>query len=173
MRGLNTERLLQIIIGVLVIGLVVVVGNTIHERIISVGDRAPKFTVVTDDGRTLTRSEFGGKILVLNFWATWCAPCIAELPSLNEFHRRLSGSGIVVLGISVDRNEKVYRDFLKRAGVSFATARDPEAEIPASYGTYKYPETYVINSRGEVLEKFIADHNWADENLIKRIQSLL
>jgi peroxiredoxin len=95
------------------------------------------------------------------------------MPSLDQFHKEMASRGVVVLGISVDRNEKLYRDFLARAKVSFLTARDPGAEISASYGTFKYPETYVINARGEVIEKFIGPENWMDSRLIARIKSLL
>ena len=76
---------------------------------------------------------------MLNFWATWCPPCVEEMPSLDEFQKRLAASGVVVLGVSVDTSEPPYREFLQKAKVSFLTARDPEAEISAEYGTFKYP----------------------------------
>ena len=63
----------------------------------------------------------------MNFWATWCPPCVEELPSLNEFQRRMAASGVVVLGVSVDKNEQAYKKFLARSKVVFQTARDPEA----------------------------------------------
>ena len=151
----------------------VVVARAFNEQIINVGDTAPDFSIMTDSGRQVTRSNFGGRVLVLNFWATWCPPCIEELPSLNQFSRQLSGSGVVILGVSVDKNEQVYRDFLKRAGVSFDTARDPEANISAEYGTFKYPETYIIDSRGKVVEKFVGGQNWMDPNVIARVKGLL
>ncbi len=167
------ERALQILIGMLLAALVAVVWDSIRERIVEAGDSAPSFKIVTDRGRTLTRQDFGGRLLVLNFWATWCPPCIDEMPSLNEFQRRLAGSGVVVLGVSVDRNEKAYRAFLARAGVSFETARDPEARISSEYGTFKYPETYVIDARGKVLQKHIGPRDWMDEQVLRDIQALL
>ena len=119
------------------------------------GDKAPDFTITTDSGKQITRSDFGGRLLVLNFWATWCPPCVEEMPSLDEFQKRLAASGVVVLGVSVDTNEPPYRAFLQKARVSFLTARDPQASISAEYGTFKYPETYVIDSSGRVLQKHI------------------
>lgn len=173
MRGNRTERLLQISIGALTAALIFVVAGEVRERVVGVNDRAPDFRVTTDSGRTLSRSDFGGKLLVLNFWATWCPPCIEELPSLNEFQRRLAPSGVVVLGLSVDRNESAYRAFLKKAGIAFETARDPDGSIGADYGTFKYPETYVIDARGRVVQKHIGPRDWMDPELVASIQALL
>jgi peroxiredoxin len=169
----KTERVLQFLIGLCLVVLVYAVANSFRERIVSAGDKAPNFTITTDSGRTLSRSDFGGKLLVLNFWATWCPPCIEEMPSLDLFQKTFAGSGVVVLGISVDQNAQTYRNFVQRAGVSFLTARDPEARISAEYGTFKYPETYLINSRGEVVEKFIGPMNWTEDTIVNRVRALL
>ena len=126
-----------------------------------------------NNGRTITPSTFGGKLLVLNFWATWCEPCIEEIPSLNAFQRRFEKQGVVVLGVSVDKDEKMYRDFLSRARVSFLTARDPDAKINADYGTMKFPETYIIDGRGKVLRKIISNQDWMSERVIRDMESLL
>jgi peroxiredoxin len=173
MANRKIERVLQAAIGILVVALIVVVAESTRETIVNVGDTAPKFTLTTDDGQRVTRSEFGGKLLVLNFWATWCGPCIEELPSLNEFQKQLASSGVIVLGVSVDRNEGVYRQFLKRTGVGFRTARDPEADLSSRYGTFKYPETYVIDRNGKVLQKHIGPRDWMDQRLLAEIKGLL
>jgi peroxiredoxin len=93
------------------------------------------------------------------------------MPSLDEFQKRLAASGVVVLGVSVDKSERDYRDFLRKAGVSFLTARDPEAYVSSKYGTFKYPETYVIDANGRVLQKHIGAMLWTDEKLIREIRS--
>jgi peroxiredoxin len=153
--------------------LVWVVSGTLDQRIIQVGDTAPDFTVTTDHGRTITRENFGGKVLVLNFWATWCPPCIEETPSLNAFARTYGPQGVVVLGVSTDRNEKLYRQFVQMYNVGFETARDPESNIPASYGTFQLPETYIIDRSGKVVEKVISNQNWMDPDFLARIKSML
>jgi len=173
MAAWKSDRIYYVAIGLLTVALIAVVADTSREKISEAGDMAPDFTLVTDGGRRLTRSEFGGKILVLNFWATWCQPCVEELPSLNEFQNQLGSSGVVVLGVSVDRNERAYRQFLKRAGVSFRTSRDPEAEISSRYGTFKYPETYVIDRTGKVIQKHVGPRNWMDPALVTEIRSML
>ena len=92
------------------------------------GDSAPSFSITADNGQTFSPTSFGGKLLVLNFWATWCPPCVSETPSLSEFQRQLTDSGVVVLAVSVDKSEKAYRDFLAKMKPAFVTARDPDAE---------------------------------------------
>lgn len=167
------ERLLPVLIGVLVVALIAVVAESTREPITEVGDTAPGFALVTDDGQRLTRSQFGGQLLVLNFWATWCVPCIEELPSLNQFQKQFASSGVVVLGVSVDQNERAYWQFLKRAGVTFRTSRDPQADLSSRYGTFKYPETYVIDRNGKVVQKHIGPRDWMDERLLAEIKALL
>ncbi len=157
----------------LAVGLVWVVAGTLEVRIVNAGDTAPDFSIVTEHGRTITRSDFGGKILVLNFWASWCPPCISELPSLNQFAQEYANQGVVVLGISIDKNENLYKRFLAQRHVMFDTARDPEANISASYGTFQIPETYLIDRKGIVREKVISDQDWMDPQFLMRVKGML
>lgn len=173
MPGIKTEHYLRAAIGVLLAALVFVIYDSMREKVVGVGDTAPSFSITTDNGRTVSAANFGGKLLVLNFWATWCPPCVQEMPSLDQFQKTLAPSGVVVLGISVDKNEQLYRSFLSKARVSFLTARDPEAKINADYGTFKYPETYIIDANGKVLRKYIGPENWTDDRMLKDVRSLL
>ncbi|MFN9459172.1 MAG: TlpA family protein disulfide reductase, partial [Acidobacteriota bacterium] len=119
----------------------------------------------------MTRDLCRCKLLLLHLCATWCPPCIGELPSLNQMARTLGPKGVVVLGISVDQDKKAYDDFLRRFKLSFEVAHDPAADIASEYGTFKYPETYVITPDGTVVEKFIADRDWMEPALLKRLES--
>ncbi len=173
MQTARIDRILQVSIGVLLAAFVYVIFVSLYERIVEVGDTAPDFSITADNGRTITPTNFGGKLLVLNFWATWCAPCIEELPSLDQFQREFANSGVVVLGVSMDKDEKLYKRFLSRANVSFLTARDPSNKINAEYGTFKFPETYIIGSDGKVLMKIINATNWVDEKMLSYVKSQL
>ncbi len=153
--------------------LVWVVAGTLEPPVVNAGDTAPKFSVVTEGGKTITPSNFGGKLLVLNFWASWCAPCVAETPSLNRFAQIFADKGVVVLGVSMDRNEKLYKEFLAQHQISFETSRDPDANISSSYGTFLFPDSYIIDPSGKVVEKIINAQNWMDPQFLDHIQKML
>ena len=178
MSKLTLDRYIQIAMGAMVVLLIVAIYIPLHETIapvgnVQVGDRAPTFTIKADNGRTYTQADFGGKVLILNFWATWCAPCREELPSLDAFQQLLGPRGVVVLAVSVDKNEKLYHDFLTANKVAMTTARDPSQEINREYGTVQFPETYIIDKNGRVVEKIISSTNWMDERMVNSVQSML
>src|SRR5689334_866360 len=112
MSKLTLDRYIQIAMGVMVLLLVYAIYSPLYETVVQVGDKAPDFKIQADNGRKYTQADFGGKLLVLNFWATWCPPCREELPSLDALQRTLGPKGLVVLAVSVDKDEKLYRDFL-------------------------------------------------------------
>ena len=173
MRSVKIDQFLKAGIVLLTAAFVCVLYASMHERIVGVGDTAPDFSITTDNGHAISAASFGGRLLVLNFWATWCEPCIEEVPSLDQFAKEMAGSGVVVLGVSVDKDPQAYHAFLSRANVSFMTARDPEATISADYGTFKVPESYIIDSKGKVVQKIIGEENWTDGRMLSYVKSLL
>jgi cytochrome c biogenesis protein CcmG/thiol:disulfide interchange protein DsbE len=124
-----------------------------------VGSAAKDFTV-RDSDREVTLSQFRGKVLILNFWATWCAPCSEELPSLMDMQERMRSGGVVVLGVSIDVDADAYHRFLKARNVNFLTVRDPEQKVAAMYGTSGWPETYIIDRQGVMRRKIIGPIDW-------------
>lgn len=168
----KVDLALMILLVILAGTLGAVIVNSMREHVVEVGDSAPSFNITTDQGRQISPTNFGGKVLVLNFWATWCEPCVEETPALNQFARQTASSGVVVLGVSVDRNPKLYEQFRRRFQVAFQTYRDPDMNISADFGTYKYPETYIIDRSGKVVRKVISDYNWMDPDMIHFVESL-
>jgi len=156
----------------LTVAFIGLIGFSLRDTSAKEGGRAPDFSIMTDQGKRVTLSSFGGKILVLNFWATWCAPCIQEIPSLNEFQKEFANSGVVVVAISIDKNPQKYRAFLDRIRVSFDTAIDPNADISAQYGTFQVPETYIIKD-GRVMRKFAEAENWLTDDMKSYVRSLI
>jgi thiol-disulfide isomerase/thioredoxin len=136
------------------------------------GAPAPRFSITTDQGQRITPSSFGGKVLVLNFWASWCTPCIQEIPSLNEFQKRFARSGVIVVAVSIDKNPQRYRQFLQRIPLAFETARDPNADISSEYGTFQIPESYIIKD-GRVMRKFGNAEDWTSDDITQYVQSLV
>jgi cytochrome c biogenesis protein CcmG, thiol:disulfide interchange protein DsbE len=130
-----------------------------------IGTNAPDFTV-QDDDRKVTLSQLRGQVVVLNFWATWCPPCIEEMPSLVQMQQRMQSKGVTVLAVSVDVDEKQYRRFLREHNVSLLSVRDADRKSNELYGTFKFPETYVIDRNGVVRRKFIGAVDWTEPEVI-------
>ena len=130
-----------------------------------IGAAAPDFTV-HDSERTVTLSQLKGQVVVLNFWATWCPPCIEEMPSLVQMQQRMQSKGVTVLAVSVDADEKQYRRFLREHNVSLLSVRDADQKSNELYGTFKFPETYVIDRNGVVRRKFIGAVDWTEPEVI-------
>ena len=136
-----------------------------------IGTEAPNFTV-QDSDRKLTLADYRGKVVVLNFWATWCPPCVEEMPSLVELQQRLKDKGVIVLAVSLDADEAAYHKFLKDHGVNLITVRDPDLKSSNLYGTFKYPETYIIDRSGILRRKFIGAVNWNDPEVMSFLEKL-
>jgi cytochrome c biogenesis protein CcmG/thiol:disulfide interchange protein DsbE len=139
------------------------------DRPARIGYRAPQFTV-SDGTQTVDLSKLRGRIVVLNFWATWCIPCIEEVPSLVEMQRRMPQ--VSVVAISSDEDAAVYRQFLSDNHVNFVTVRDPSGRIPKLFGTIKIPETYVIDQRGVLRRKFVSAQNWTTPEILDYLSKL-
>ena len=138
-----------------------------HPR--QVGRAAPDFTVADGD-RTLQLSSYRGKVVVLNFWASWCTPCIEEIPSLNQLQRQMPQ--LVVLGVDLDRNPDAYQRFLTQHRVDFTTIRDAQQQSNALYGTFVFPETYVIDRGGRIRRKFISAQDWTSPEILEYLSRL-
>ena len=125
-----------------------------------------------DAQNKITLSQYRGQVIVLNFWATWCPPCVEEMPSLVEMQRRMKAKGVTVLAVSVDVDESAYKQFLKDHNVSLLTVRDPEHKSSELYGTFKYPETYVIDRGGVMRRKFIGAVDWTEPDVVELLGKL-
>lgn len=136
-----------------------------------IGTAAPDFTI-QDDDRKLTLSDHKGKVVVLNFWATWCPPCVDEMPSLVQMQQRLKDKGIQVLAVSVDVDESAYHKFLKDHSIELLTVRDPDHKPANLYGTFKYPETYIIDRGGVVRRKFVGPVDWNTPEIVDYLKKV-
>ena len=136
-----------------------------------IGSNAPEFTV-QDSDRTVALNQFHGQIVVLNFWATWCPPCVEEMPSLVVMQRHMKAKGVTVLAVSIDVDENAYRAFLKQHGVDLLTVRDPAQKTPALYGTHGWPETFIIDRNGMIRRKFIGAVDWTEPEITDYLSKL-
>jgi cytochrome c biogenesis protein CcmG, thiol:disulfide interchange protein DsbE len=151
--------------------ILVMAGCYSGSRPARIGTAAPDFTV-RDSDRSVTLSQFKGQVVVLNFWATWCPPCIEEMPSLVQMQQRMKSKGVTVLAVSVDVDQSNYRRFLRDHNVDLLSVRDADQKSNTLYGTFKFPETYVIDRNGIMRRKFIGAVDWTEPDVIEYLGKL-
>lgn len=136
----------------------------------AVGKVAPAFTI-HDGTQTISLREYRGQVVLLNFWASWCPPCIEELPSLLALHRRLPQ--LVILGVSIDQDPVAYRNFLLQNGIDFLTIRDPSQAVMHSYGTIQIPDSYLIDRSGHIVRKYVSAQDWTSPEVLEALSATL
>ena len=121
-----------------------------------VGRPAPAFALTTFDGKAVSLEDHRGKVIVLNFWASWCYPaCYEEAPVLEASWRRAEAQGVVVLGVAIQDKDPASLEFIQRFGLTFPNAPDPAGKVSIDYGVYGVPETFVIDRRGVIRRKHV------------------
>ena len=167
-RGTSIGRsgLLVLVVGALILGTGCNRGQLPRE----LGEVAPAFTI-HDGAQTVSLSQYRGKVVVVTFWASYCAPCMEEFPSLLALHQRLPQLNI--LGVSIDDNEQAYRNFLTAYRVDFPTIRDPSQDVMHRYGTMQIPEAYVINRSGHIVRKYVSAQDWNDPEIYRTLSATL
>ena len=134
-----------------------------------VGKPAPDFTV-SDGSSSIHLASYRGQVVLLNFWASWCAPCVAELPSLEALHHQMPS--VVMLAVSIDEDPAAYSSFIARRHVDLITVRDPAQRAATLYHTEMWPETYIIDRQGIVRRKFIGAQDWSSAEIAAYLKSL-
>ncbi|MDT8419678.1 MAG: TlpA disulfide reductase family protein [Desulfuromonadales bacterium] len=129
--------------------------------------KAPDFTLEDLQGNNVSLSDFKGKIVMVNFWATWCPPCIEEMPSMEQLSRRFAGEDFVLLAVNVEENSRaVVENFLKKTPYTFPVLLDQDARVQQLYGAYRFPETVIINRQGEIVTRVVGGRDWMDEGIL-------
>ena len=135
---------------------------------------APDFTLSDLDGKNVTLSKFRGKVVLLNFWNTWCGPCRAEMPSLNNLFLELKDKGLIVLSISIDTSEEPVRAFISERKIVFPVLMDKKQKVYAKkYFLYGLPVTFLIDKKGIIVEKFIGERDWSSPQMKEKILQML
>jgi cytochrome c biogenesis protein CcmG, thiol:disulfide interchange protein DsbE len=168
-RKLNTGLVLAFIVGLLFL----FAHPDYRQGEASIRGTPAKNFAFTLDGKPAHLSDLRGKVVLLNFWATWCPPCVDEAPSLIQLQRQIASRGGMVLGVSVDDDAEAYDQFLKAYQIDFPTYRDPSKQIALMYGTTMYPDTYVIDRQGRVDRKIVGPQEWTGSEMTTYIDSLL
>jgi peroxiredoxin len=149
----------------------------------TVGSRAPDFAATTLDGRPAGIGDYDGQVVLLNIWATWCPPCVYEMPSMQRLHDALAADGFTVVAVSVDAAPGSLGAlgqpggdvgaFVASFGLSFPILRDPSGEIQRRYGAPGLPASYLIDRAGRIRHKALGAREWDAPTYIAMIRELL
>ena len=137
------------------------------------GDIAPDFTLEDTKGNKVTLSALRGKVVMVNFWATWCPPCIEEMPSMDRLNKFMAEEDFVMLAINTEKNGRtVVPDFLKKTPYDFPILYDDQIVVQQKYGVYKFPESFIVGKDGTVVEKIIGPLDWSSPKTVAYLKSL-
>jgi peroxiredoxin len=142
-----------------------------HGEASLAGRKAKDFAVQIPGASHL--ADLRGKVVVLNFWASWCPPCVEEAQSLNRLQQQIAPKGGIVLGVSVDEDDAAYNKFLQDQHIVFPTYRDATRQSAADYGTSMFPETYLIDREGRFARKIVGPQDWQSPEIMGSINAVL
>jgi peroxiredoxin len=165
-------RGLKVLVGTVAVGLLLAAGFWLATHR---GPKiAPDFAVADLQGRTVRLSALRGKVVVLNLWTTWCAPCVAEMPSMERLYHMFAGEDLALVAVSQDEEgRRAVEPFVEKMRLTFPVFLDPEHQVGERYGVWGYPETFVIDRNGFVVERVIGPRDWASPESVAALRTLL
>jgi thiol-disulfide isomerase/thioredoxin len=137
------------------------------------GDAAPKLSLKDLDGKPHDLAQYRGKVVVLNFWATWCAPCVKEMPALQRLADRLAGEKFVLITVNFGESETQIRPFIEKLGVRFPVWIDRDMSATQAWVDKGLPTTFVIDSGQKIRYRVLGDFEWDTPRVEARIRALL
>lgn len=138
------------------------------------GKYAPAFELRDITGKKVHFTEYKGKVILLNFWATYCVPCRKEMPSMERLYNELKGKGFVVVAISIDPLEKSVRSFVKKSKITFPILMDKEKEVYFDlYAVFTLPTSFLIDKNGVIVEKYFGEKEWDSGEMKSKVLTLL
>lgn len=141
----------------------------------SLKERVPivDFTLPLLEGGSITLSELEGKVVFLNFWATWCPPCREEMPSMEKLHQRFKGKDFVILAVDLQEDEKTVADFVKKYQLSFPVALDSGGRIGGTYGVRGIPTSYIVDQGGGIVGAAVGGKDWNSPEVVAAFELLM
>jgi peroxiredoxin len=135
---------------------------------------AKDFSVPAPDGRTLRLADYKGKVVFLNFWATWCPPCREEMPAMERLYQRYKDKGLVVLAVSVDaEGAAVVVPFVRERGLTFSIGLDPKMALAERYGVRALPSSFLLDKKGTVAALALGPREWNGKAAYALMEALL
>ena len=135
---------------------------------------APDFTFPGLDGKMVRLSDYKGKVVLVNIWATWCPPCVDEMPSMEKLYQKFKGKNFEILAVSIDEpGLKAVAPFMKKSNLTFPALIDSEGTIKAVYGITGVPESFIIDQQGILIKKIVGPVDWAATNVFRFFSDLI
>ncbi|HXV35622.1 MAG TPA: TlpA disulfide reductase family protein [Myxococcota bacterium] len=160
--------------GVAAAALFALLSGSVPSAPVGRGTRAPAFALPSAiDGSVLNSDELRGKLVLLNFWATWCKPCEDEMPAMERLYRALAPSDFELVAISVDDDAAIVSEFAQRLGLSFPILIDSPKQVARAYQTFRFPESLLIGRDGVILERYVGPKEWDADAYRAQLQRLL
>ena len=172
-KGVNPVAIIIVAVSVAIV-LIAVFAKKSNFELVVAGTQAIDFELPDLDGKERSLGEFKGKVVFLNFWATWCKPCEDEMPSMQQLHAALQGKPFEIVAVSIDKDgPEAVREFVKKYGVTFTVLHDRKGRIKELYKTTGVPETFIIDQNGVIAEKVWGPRDWTKMSNISAIAELL
>jgi peroxiredoxin len=140
---------------------------------LSRGGIAPAFQLASLDGDQVTLESLQGRVVLVNFWATWCKPCEDEMPAMGRLYDALKNQGFDLLAVSVDEGTEEVRQFQDRLELPFPLLLDPDQAVAERYQTYRFPESFLVDREGVIVERYIGPKDWDSPAYLERVRALL
>ena len=168
------KRVFIFTVSLLVLGTLARVNAQEKETLVKVGDDVPEFVVEMFDGQKINIKDLKGKIVLINFWATWCPPCQEELKRVQkEIIDRFKGKDFVFLAISREESKEQVKKFRERNGYTFPMGLDPERKIYSKFATATIPRNFIIDKKGKIVEIEVGYTKEAFAKMIEKLEKLL
>ena len=144
------------------------------QAVLGRGAEAPDFSLLDLNGKMVRLADQKGKVVFLNIWATWCPPCVEEMPSMEKLYQQLKGEDFEILAVSLDKNgSEAVLPFMKKHRLNFTALIDSEETLKYKYQTTGVPETFIIDQNGIIIEKVIGPRDWAAPEVIGFFRKLI
>ena len=166
--------LVSVILLLLLVGSAMAIPPAPWEADELIGKEAPGFVLSGLSGESVSLKDHKGKVVIVNFWATWCPPCRMEIPGMNELYGKLGEKGLVIIGISSDPNIATIEKYLESQPINFIVLHDPDNRVAEKdYKVYSLPTSYVIDRDGVLIRKIFGAYDWASKESFDTFSKLL
>ncbi|NOX33710.1 MAG: TlpA family protein disulfide reductase [Deltaproteobacteria bacterium] len=141
---------------------------------VAVGTMAPDFSLPDLEGKTVSLSDFRGKLVLLNIWATWCRPCIDEMPSIEKLYKKFNQDDFQILAVSIDtKGKKAVYPFMKLYNLHFKALLDKRGAVQKAYQATGVPESFIIDKNGIIIQKVIGSFDWSSPEIFQYLKKQL